>query len=147
MIKIFRGCRGSDTFKTPSPYEQLLPLPTPCFKTFLERPFNDPPTPHHPTSSILHCYPLPIHHPFPPLKILIVHLKLNNSNFQISIIFLSVPIVNEIHMVDSLSSANFKNINFLPGRSLFQGREDQEMQEKIAKTGKTMQIRYCRQFQ
>ena len=31
------------------------------------------PTPHHPTSSILHCYPLPIHHPFPPLKSLIIH--------------------------------------------------------------------------
>ena len=33
MIKIFLGGggRGSDTFKTPSPCEQLLPLPTPCF--------------------------------------------------------------------------------------------------------------------
>ena len=31
-------------------------------------------TPHHPTSSIFHCYPLPIHHPSPPpLKILIIH--------------------------------------------------------------------------
>ena len=26
------------------------------------------PHPHHPTSSILHCYPLPIHHPFPQKK-------------------------------------------------------------------------------
>ena len=70
MIKIFRGGRGGDTFKTPSPYEQLLPLPTPCFKMFLERSVNDP----HPTSSIFHCYPPhPIHHPFPPLKILIIH--------------------------------------------------------------------------
>ena len=42
--------------KPPPPYEQLLPLPTPCFKMFLERSLNDP-TPHHPTSSILHCYP------------------------------------------------------------------------------------------
>ena len=50
--------------------EQLLPFPTPCFKMFLERSLNHP-TPHHPTSSILHCYPLPIHHIF-PLKILII---------------------------------------------------------------------------
>ena len=65
MIKIFRGGgRGGDTFKTPSPYEQLLPLPTPCFKMFLERSLNDP-HPHYHTSSIFHCYPLPIHHPFP----------------------------------------------------------------------------------
>ena len=38
----------------PPPYEQLLPLPSPCFKMFLETSLNDP-TPHHPTSSILHC--------------------------------------------------------------------------------------------
>ena len=36
------GGRGGDTFKTPSPYEQLLTLPTPCFKMFLERSLNDP---------------------------------------------------------------------------------------------------------
>ena len=40
MIKIFRGGRGGDTFKTP--YEQLLPLPTSCFKMFLERSLNPP---------------------------------------------------------------------------------------------------------
>ena len=65
-IKIFLGGgRGGDTFKTPSPYEQLLPLPTPCFKMFLERSLNGS-HPHHPTSSIFHCYPLPIHHPYSP---------------------------------------------------------------------------------
>ena len=32
--KNFLEGRGGDTFKTPSPYEQLLPLPTPCFKMF-----------------------------------------------------------------------------------------------------------------
>ena len=37
------GGRGGDTFKTSSPYEQLLPLPTPYFKMFLERSLNDPP--------------------------------------------------------------------------------------------------------
>ena len=31
MIKIFRGGRGGDTSKPLPPYEQLLPLPTPCF--------------------------------------------------------------------------------------------------------------------
>ena len=67
MIKIFWGGRGDDTFETPSPYEQLLPLPTPCFKMFLEDPLMTP-TPHHPTSSIFHCYPYPIHHPSPPPK-------------------------------------------------------------------------------
>ena len=62
MIKIFWGAGVVTAFKTPSPYEQLLPLLTPCFKMFLERSLNDP---HPPTSSIFHCYPLPIHHPFP----------------------------------------------------------------------------------
>ena len=66
MIKVFgEGGRGTDTFKPPPLCEQLLPLPTPCFKMFLERSLNDT---QHPTSSILHCYPLPIHHPFPPPK-------------------------------------------------------------------------------
>ena len=55
---------GGDSLKPgPTPYEQFLPLPTPCFKMFLERSLNDP---HHPTSSIFHCYPPP------PLKILII---------------------------------------------------------------------------
>ena len=35
MIKIFRGA-GVVTPSKP-PYQQLLPLPTPCFKMFLER--------------------------------------------------------------------------------------------------------------
>ena len=61
MIKIFRGGRGGDTFKTPSPYEQLLPLPTPCFKMFLERSLNDPLPPH-----FKHLALLPPPHP-PPL--------------------------------------------------------------------------------
>ena len=79
MIKIFWGeGRGGDTFKTPSPYEQLLPLPTPCFKMFLEDPLM---TPHHPTSSIFHCYPLPIHHPSPPPKNFGHTLSCNLSSF------------------------------------------------------------------
>ena len=52
--------------KPPPLYEQLLPLPTSCFKLFLERSLNDPPPPHFKHPSLLHCYPLPIHHPFPP---------------------------------------------------------------------------------
>ena len=65
MIKIFRGGgRGDDTFETPSPYEQLLPLPLPCFKNCFWKDLLM--TPHHPTSSIFHRYPPPIHHPFFP---------------------------------------------------------------------------------
>ena len=55
--------------KPPPPYEQLLPLPTPCFKMFLERSLNDPPPPppHFKHPSLL---PPPIHNPSPPpLKI------------------------------------------------------------------------------
>ena len=57
--------------KPPPPYKQLLPLPTPCFKKFLERSLNDPPPPH-----FKHLSLLPPPHPpplLPPLKILIIH--------------------------------------------------------------------------
>ena len=42
------GGRDGDTLCTVSPYKQLLPLPTPYFKMFLERFLNDPhlPLPH-----------------------------------------------------------------------------------------------------
>ena len=73
MIKIFRRGRGDDTFKSPSPYEQLLPLPTPCFKMFLERSLNDPPPP--PTHfKHLSLLPLSPSTTPPPLKILIIHV-------------------------------------------------------------------------
>ena len=59
MIKIFQGDRGGDTFKPP--YEQLLPLPTPCFKMFwkdslmtpphFKHPSLLPPSPHSPSTS------------------------------------------------------------------------------------------------
>ena len=65
MIKIFWGAGVVTPSKPPHPYEQLLPLPTPYFKMFLERSLNDP-HPQNQTSSTFHCYPLPIHHPFPP---------------------------------------------------------------------------------
>ena len=42
-----------------------MPLPIPCFKMFLERSLNEPPPPHFKHLSLL---PLPIHHPFLPLK-------------------------------------------------------------------------------
>ena len=70
MIKIFWGGRSGDTFNPP--YEQLLPLPTPFLRRFWRDPLM---TPHHPTSSIFHCYPLPVHHPSPLLKILIIHMQ------------------------------------------------------------------------
>ena len=72
MIKIFRGGRGGDTFKLPSPLRTTFAFTSPCFKMFLERSLNDSRTTHHPTSNNLHCYPPP-HPPSPPLKILIIH--------------------------------------------------------------------------
>ena len=66
MIRIFWGARGVKAFKTPSPYKQLFPLPTPCFEMFfLERFLNDT-HPHHPSWSIHHRYS-PLHPPPLPL--------------------------------------------------------------------------------
>ena len=59
MIKNFLGGRGSYICKTPSPYKQFLPLPTP-FNQFQEGFLNDP---HPPTLSIFHCYLHPNHQP------------------------------------------------------------------------------------
>ena len=71
MIKIFRGGRGGDTSKPPPPYEQLLPLPTPCFKMFLER------SPTTPLQASFTATPSPSTIPS-PLKILIIHpLRVN----------------------------------------------------------------------
>ena len=92
MIKIFRGGgRGGDTFKTPSPCEQLLPLPTPCFKMFLERSLNDPhpPPPHFKHPSLL---PPPHPPPLPPSKNFdhtqggIIHFKISCINAGINFI-------------------------------------------------------------
>ena len=72
MAKSFQGGRGGDTFKTPYPYEQLLPFPTPCFRMFLGRSLNDPSPPHFKPLSLLpppHLPPIP-----PSLKILIIRL-------------------------------------------------------------------------
>ena len=64
MIKIFRGGRGGDTFKPPLPPTNNFYLyPPPVLRCLWKDPLM---TPHHPTSSILHRYLLPIHHPFPP---------------------------------------------------------------------------------
>ena len=49
----------------PPSYEQLLPLPTPCFEMFMERSLNGP-HPHLPLQAPFTATPLPIHHPFPP---------------------------------------------------------------------------------
>ena len=58
---------GGDTFKTPfqPPYEQLLPLPTPCFKMCLERSLNDP---HLPPPYFKHFSLLPPSPSTPPQK-------------------------------------------------------------------------------
>ena len=73
-LKFSGGGRGGNTFKTPSPYEQLLPLPTPYFKMFLERSLNDPPPPPPHFKHLSLLPPTPSTTPSPPLKILIIHL-------------------------------------------------------------------------
>ena len=73
MIKIFRGGAGVVTpSKPPPPYEQLLPLPTPYFKMFLERSLNDSPPPTTPLQAPFTATPSPSTTPS-PLKILIIH--------------------------------------------------------------------------
>ena len=58
--------------ENPSPqcYNEIKKPSAYRVKMYLERSLNDP---HHPTSSILHCYPPPHPPPLPPLKILIIH--------------------------------------------------------------------------
>ena len=79
--------------KPSPPYEQLLPLPTPYFKMFLERSFNDPPPPP-PHFNHLSLLPPPHPPPLPPLKILIIHLALSNDLRSLNILSntrLSIP--------------------------------------------------------
>ena len=64
MIKIFRGDAGVVTPSNPlPPTNNFFLYPSPVFGCFCK---DHSMTPHHPTSSILNCYPLPIHHPVPP---------------------------------------------------------------------------------
>ena len=79
MIKIFRGAGVVTPSKPPPPMNNFCLYPPPVLKMFLERSLNDP-HPHHPTSSIFHCYPHPIHHPFPPLKISIIHIAVSEAD-------------------------------------------------------------------
>ena len=59
MIEIWRA-----GVVTPPPLQATFAFTHPYFKTFLERFLNDLP-PHHPTSSIFHCYPSPSTIPAP----------------------------------------------------------------------------------
>ena len=72
IIKLFRG---AGVVTPPSPPRTTFAFTHLPFKMFLERSLNDP-HPHHPTSSIFHCYPPPHPPPLPspPQKILIIHL-------------------------------------------------------------------------
>ena len=73
MIKIFRGGRGGDTFKTPSPpTDHFCLYPPPVSKCFWKDPLM---TPYRPTSSTFHRYPPPHPPPLPPLKIFIIHIS------------------------------------------------------------------------
>ena len=60
------GGRGDDTFKIPSPYKNLLPLPTPVLKCFWKDPLIIPSTSTTPLQAFFTADPLPIHHPSHP---------------------------------------------------------------------------------
>ena len=57
------GGRGCDAFKILSPLREIFAFTHPFLKCFWKDSLM---TAHHSTSSIFHCYPLPIHHPCPP---------------------------------------------------------------------------------
>ena len=63
MIKIFRGAGVVTPSKPPPPTNNFCLFPPPILRCFWKDPLM---TPHHPTSSIFHCHPHPIHHPFSP---------------------------------------------------------------------------------
>ena len=60
------GGRGDDTFKTPPPTKNLLPLPTPVLKCFWKDPLIIPSTSTTPLQASFTADPLPIHHPSHP---------------------------------------------------------------------------------
>ena len=63
MIKIFRGeSKGCDTFKIPSPYEQLLPLPTLVLRYFKKDPLMTPTTTLQALFTATHCYHKNLNH-------------------------------------------------------------------------------------
>ena len=67
MIKIFRGGRGGDTFKTPSPPTNNFCLyPPPVLRRLWKDPLMTPHPPTTPLQASFTATPLPIHHPFPP---------------------------------------------------------------------------------
>ena len=65
MIKIFRGGRGGDTFKTSPPTNNFCLYPPPVLRCFWKDPLMTPP-PTTPLQASFTATPLPIHHPFPP---------------------------------------------------------------------------------
>ena len=72
-IKILPRSRTGDTFKTPSPYEQLMPLPTLPLNSFRRDSLMIRP-PHFKYISLLSSHP--IHHLCPPpIKFLIIQLN------------------------------------------------------------------------
>ena len=76
----FSGGQGWWYLQNPPPLRTTFAFTHPCFKMFLDRSLNDL---HHPTSSILHCYPPPHPPPLPPpLKILIIHKLLQHIKMQ-----------------------------------------------------------------
>ena len=81
MIKIFWGAGVVTPSKSPPPYEQLLPLPNPCFKTFMERSLNDPPPPTTPLQASFTATPSPSTTPSPPKNFDRTHKPYTESEF------------------------------------------------------------------
>ena len=74
MIKIFQGEAGVVTpSKPPPPKNNFCLYPAPVLRCFWKDLLMTP-TPTTPLQASFTATPLPIHHHFPPLKILIIHL-------------------------------------------------------------------------
>ena len=86
-IKISRGAGVVTPSKPPPPYEQHLPLPTPCFKMFLERSLNDPPPPPPHFKHLSLLPPTPSTTPSPQKKILIIHQCRTGRVFHVFCLF------------------------------------------------------------
>ena len=63
LIKIW----GAGVVTPPPPSNNFCFYPLPILRCFWKDSLMTS-HPHHPTSSIFHCYPLPFHHPWPPNK-------------------------------------------------------------------------------
>ena len=84
-FKFSRGAGVVTPWKPPPPTNNFCLYPPPILRCIWKDPLMTP-TPHHPTSSIFHCYPpTPSTTPYPyPLKILIIHLDIPESKSPVT---------------------------------------------------------------